>query len=145
MQIYEKKNEIVLYQPNDAIRLEVRMSDETVWLTQQQIAELFGTGRPAITKHLSNIYKSGELEENSTCSILEHMGNDGKQLYSTKYYNLDAILSVGYRVNSINATLFRRWANSVLKEYLLRGYAINTRIAALEEHSAQPRPLPVAR
>ena len=141
----KKKNEIVLYQPNDAIRLEVRMSDETVWLTQQQIAELFGTGHPAITKHLSNIYKSGELEENSTCSILEHMGNDGKQLYSTKYYNLDAILSVGYRVNSINATLFRRWANSVLKEYLLRGYAINTRIAALEEYSAQPRPLPVAR
>ena len=76
-----QENEIVLYQPNDAIHLEVRMADETVWLTQQQIAELFGTGRPAITKHLSNIYKSGELDEESTCSILEHMGNDEKQLY----------------------------------------------------------------
>lgn len=132
-----QENEIVLYQPNEAIHLEVRMADETVWLTQQQIAELFGTKRPAITKHLSNIYKSGELDEDSTCSILEHMGNDGKQRYTTKYYNLDAILSVGYRVNSINATLFRRWANRVLKEYLLRGYAVNMRIAALEEHSAK--------
>ncbi len=85
-------NEIILYQPDSTIKLEVRMENETVWLTQQQIADLFGTKRPAITKHLANIYKSGELEEKSTCSILEHMGNDGTQRYTMKYYNLDARL-----------------------------------------------------
>ena len=127
-----KDNEIILYQPNSITKLEVRLENETVWLTQQQIADLFGTKRPAITKHLANIYKSGELEENSTCSILEHMGNDGTQRYTTKYYNLDAILSVGYRVNSKNATLFRQWANKVLKEYLLRGYSINQRLLHME-------------
>ena len=131
----ENKGEIILYQPDNEIRLEVRLEEETVWLTQEQIATLFGTKRPAITKHLSNIYNNGELaitkhlsniynngelDQDSTCSILEHMGNDGKQKYVTKYYNLDAILSVGYRVNSKNATLFRRWANKVLKEYLLK-------------------------
>ncbi|MDE5663692.1 MAG: virulence RhuM family protein [Muribaculaceae bacterium] len=125
-------NEIILYQPDSTVKLEVRLENETVWLTQQQIADLFGTKRPAITKHLANIYKSGELEENSTCSILEHMGNDGTQRYATKYYNLDAILSVGYRVNSRNATLFRQWANKVLKEYLLRGYSINQRLMHME-------------
>ncbi|MBD5288838.1 MAG: DNA-binding protein [Bacteroides sp.] len=125
-------NEIILYQPDSTVKLEVRLENETVWLTQQQIADLFGTKRPAITKHLANIYKSGELEENSTCSILEHMGNDGTQRYTTKYYNLDAILSVGYRVNSRNATLFRQWANKVLKEYLLRGYSINQRLMHME-------------
>lgn len=126
------KNEIIIYQPDSTIKLEVRLEDDTVWLTQQQIADLFGTKRPAITKHLVNIYKSGELEENSTCSILEHMGNDGNQRYTTKYYNLDAILSVGYRVNSRNATLFRQWANKVLKEYLLRGYNVNQRLLYME-------------
>ena len=125
-------NEIILYQPDSTVKLEVRLENETVWLTQQQIADLFGTKRPAITKHLANIYKSGELDENSTCSILEHMGNDGTQRYTTKYYNLDAILSVGYRVNSRNATLFRQWANKVLKEYLLRGYSINQRLMHME-------------
>ena len=125
-------NEIILYQPDSTVKLEVRLENETVWLTQQQIADLFGTKRPAITKHLANIYKSGELEENCTCSILEHMGNDGTQRYTTKYYNLDAILSVGYRVNSRNATLFRQWANQVLKEYLLRGYSINQRLMHME-------------
>ena len=94
------KNEIVVYQPNETIRLEVAIQDDTVWLTQTQIADLFGTKRPAITKHLANIYKDGELDESSTCSILEHMGNSGSQKYISKYYNLDAILSVGYRVNS---------------------------------------------
>lgn len=114
------------------MKLEVRLVDDTVWLTQQQIADLFGTKRPAITKHIANIYKSGELEENSTCSILEHKGNDGLQRYTTKYYNLDVILSVGYRVNSRNATLFRQWANKVLRDYLLRGYAVNQRLLQLE-------------
>ena len=132
-----EQGEIILYQPDEAVRLEVRLEDETVWLTQEQIADLFGTKRPAITKHLNNIYKSGELDIDSTCSILEHMGNDGKQRYTTKYYNLDAILSIGYRVNSKNATLFRKWANSVLKDYLLKGYSINKRLSELERTVAQ--------
>jgi hypothetical protein len=93
------KDEIVLYQSDNSIRLEVRVENETVWLTQAQIADLFGVQVPAISKHLRNIYNSGELEEDSTFSILENVGNDGKQIYHTKYYNLDAILSVGYRVN----------------------------------------------
>ena len=131
------QGEIILYQPDEAVKLEVRLEDETVWLTQEQIADLFGTKRPAITKHLNNIYKSGELDIDSTCSILEHMGNDGKQRYTTKYYNLDAILSIGYRVNSKNATLFRKWANSVLKDYLLKGYSINKRLSELERTVAQ--------
>ena len=127
------KGEIILYQPDSEMKLEVRLAEETVWLTQEQIAILFGTKRPAITKHLNNIYNSGELDRDSTCSILEHMGNDGKQKYATQFYNLDAILSVGYRVNSRNATLFRRWANQVLKDYLLKGYAINQRLNQLEQ------------
>ena len=127
------KYEIILYQPDKQLTLEVKLGDETVWLTQEQIAVLFGTQRPAITKHLNNIYKSGELEEKSTCSILERMGNDSKQRYQTKYYNLDAILSVGYRVNSVNATQFRRWATQVLKVYMLRGYAINQRLTTIED------------
>ena len=130
-------NEIILYQPDLTVKLEVRLENETVWLTQQQIADLFGTKRPAITKHLANIYKSGELEEKSTCSILEHMGNGGNQRYITKFYNLDAILSVGYRVNSKNATLFRQWANKVLKEYLMKGYAISQRFERLEYRIAK--------
>ena len=127
-----KENEIVLYQRDETVRLEVRIQEDSVWLTQQQIADLFGTKRPAITKHLKNIYSSGELDERSTCSILELMGNDGRQMYSTKFYNLDVILSVGYRVNSINATAFRRWANQVLKEYLLRGYAVRQQLQAFQ-------------
>ena len=126
-------NQIVVYQPNETMRLDVRLEKETVWLTQEQIANLFGTKRPAITKHLSNIYKSGELEREGTCSILEHMGNDGRQSYRTMFYNLDAILSVGYRVNSRYATLFRRWATQVLKAYLLKGYALNARLNQLED------------
>ena len=132
-----EQGEIILYQPDEAVKLEVRLEDETVWLTQEQIADLFGTKRPAITKHLNIIYKSGELDIDSTCSILDHMGNDGKQRYTTKYYNLDAILSIGYRVNSKNATLFRKWANSVLKDYLLKGYSINKRLSELERTVAQ--------
>ena len=129
----DAQNQIVVYQPNETVRLDVRLENETVWLTQEQIANLFGTKRPAITKHLANIYKSGELEREGTCSILEHMGNDGKQSYRTMFYNLDAILSVGYRVNSRNATLFRRWATQVLKTYLLKGYAVNARLSQLED------------
>lgn len=127
------KDEIVLYQPNEQFQLEVQLKDETVWLTQPQIAALFGVQRPAVTKHLRNIFREGELDPNSVSSILERTAADGK-VYSTQFYNLDAILSVGYRVNSKHATLFRRWANKVLKEYLLRGYAVNQRLLAIEEH-----------
>lgn len=127
----DTNNEIILYQPDKTMKLEVRLENETVWLTQQQIADLFGTKRPAITKHLSNIFKSGELEENSVRSILEHTAADGK-IYKTQFYNLDAILSVGYRVNSRNATLFRIWVTQVLKDHLLRGYSINQRLLYME-------------
>ena len=128
----EQQGEIILYQPDESVRMEVRIEDETVWLTQAQIAELFETKRQAITKHLKNIFQSGELNENSVCSILELTASDGKS-YKTKTYNLNAIISVGYRVNSKNATLFRRWANQVLKDYLLKGHVINQRISNLEQ------------
>lgn len=128
----ESSGEIILYQPDDAIRLEVRIEQETVWLTQQQIADLFGVKQPAISKHLSNIFNEGELEKNSVHSILEYTASDGK-VYKTRFYNLDAILSVGYRVNSVNATAFRRWATSVLKQHLLRGYSINQQLMQMED------------
>lgn len=143
MQITDE-SQIVLYQPNESISLQVKIdaSHDTVWLTQQQIADLFGTKRPAITKHLRNIFNSGELEQNSVSSILEHTAADGKT-YKTQFYNLDAIISVGYRVNSINATAFRRWATRVLNNYLLKGYSVNQQLLAMqrqfdsrfEEHS----------
>lgn len=122
------KGEIIIYQTSDgATALDVRLEQETIWLTQQQIADLFGTKRQAITKHLKNIFISGELMENSVRSILEHTASDGKN-YQTAFYNLDAVLSVGYRVNSKNATQFRIWANKVLKEYLIKGYAVKDNI-----------------
>ncbi len=129
------KDEIVLYRPNEQFQLEVQLKDETVWLTQQQIADLFGVKQPAVSKHLSNIFREGELDKNSVHSILEYTAADGK-VYSTQFYNLDAILSVGYRVNSKNATLFRRWANQVLKDYMLRGYAVNHRLQNIEDQLA---------
>ena len=131
--------EIILYQPDDTIRLEVMIENETVWLTQAQIAQLFGTEIPAISKHINNIYKVGELDKVSTVSILEIVRQEGERFVQRKvaHYNLDMILSVGYRVNSINATLFRRWATRVLKEYLLRGVAINQRFEQIEQRVAE--------
>ena len=129
-------NEIILYQPDSTVKLEVRLENETVWLTQQQIADLFGVKQPAISKHLKNIFESGELVEASVHSILEYTATDGKS-YKTKFYNLDAILSVGYRVNSKNATLFRQWANKVLKDYLMKGYAVSQRFERLEYRMAK--------
>lgn len=120
--------EIILYQTTDGeTAIDVTLEQDTIWLTQKQIAELFGTKRPAITKHLKNIFLSGELDEGSVSSILEHTADDGKK-YATLFYNLDAILSVGYRVNSKNATQFRIWANRILKEYLIKGYAVKDTI-----------------
>jgi prophage maintenance system killer protein len=118
--INTQKSQIVLYKN----RLEVRLEGESVWLGQDQIAKLFGTKRPAITKHLANIFKTKELAKNSVCSILEHTARDGK-VYKKNFYNLDAIISVGYRVNSTRATQFRIWATDVLRKYLIEGYAIN--------------------
>ena len=129
----QHNGEIVVYQPDEITRLEVMVENETVWLTQAHLAQLFGVNQPAISKHIRNIYSSGELSPEDTYSILEYMGNDGKQKYSLKYYNLDMILSVGYRINSKNAISFRRWANTILKEYLLKGYHINNRLDALED------------
>ena len=131
---YEGGNsQIVLYQPNETTSIEVKLDVEydTVWLTQQQIADLFGVKQPAISKHLNNIFREGELDKNSVHSILEYTATDGK-VYKTQFYNLDAILSVGYRVNSINATAFRRWATGVLKEHLLRGYSVNQQFLAIQ-------------
>lgn len=127
------ESQIVLYQLNESISLQVKIDagHDTVWLTQQQIADLFGTKRPAITKHLRNIFNSGELDQNSVSSILEHTAADGKT-YKTQFYNLDAIISVGYRVNSINATAFRRWATRVLNNYLLKGYSVNQQLLAMQ-------------
>jgi predicted PolB exonuclease-like 3'-5' exonuclease len=137
-----ESGEIIVYRSIDgSTNMNIHILRENIWLNQAQIANLFGTKRQAITKHLINIYKSGELKEDSTSSILEHLGNEGKQIYQTKYYNLDAVISVGYRVNSIRATQFRIWATQVLSNYLLKGYAINQRIENIEkkvyEHDRQ--------
>ena len=128
----EEKGEIVLYQPNDNIRLEVRLQDETVWLTQQQMDELFNTTRNNITLHIGNIFKEGELEVNSVRKESLLTAADGKK-YRTKFYNLDVIISVGYRVKSPVGTRFRQWANGVLKDYLLRGYAVHQQVMALQQ------------
>ena len=133
------KGEIVMYQPDETTRIEVRLDDDTVWLTQQQMAELFATDRTSIGRHIGNIYGTDELEEVSTCAKIAQVRQEGKRKVrrTMVYYNLDMIISVGYRVNSKRGTKFRQWANKVLKEYLLRGYIVNTRIAALEQHAAQ--------
>ena len=125
-----KKGEIVIYQSKDGPKLDVRLVEETIWLTKEQIALLFGTQRPAITKHLKNIFDSGELDEKVVSCILEHTTKHGAlkgktQTKKVKFYNLDAIISVGYRVNSKRATQFRIWATKTLKEHLVKGYTIN--------------------
>ena len=110
--------------PDGEVKVEVCFRDETVWLTQKALAELFGVKRPAVTKHLSNIFASGELAENSVCSILEHTAGDGKT-YKAQYYNLDAIIAVGYRVNSYQATQFRIWATKTLREFIVKGFVLD--------------------
>jgi prophage maintenance system killer protein/prophage antirepressor-like protein len=118
-------NKILIYESSDhKAQVEVKLDNDTVWLNQKDMAALFGIQRPAVTKHLSNIFKSGELNENSVSSILEHTAQDGKR-YQTSFYNLDAIISIGYRVNSAKATQFRIWATKVLKEHLIQGYTLN--------------------
>ena len=126
-------NDIVIFR-NGELELEVSVSEdrETVWLTQKQIAELFGKDRRTITRHIQNIYKDNELEQDSVCSFFEHTGSDGKN-YKVQFYNLDMILAVGYRVKSPNGIVFRKWATSILKDYMLKGYAVNQkRLEALD-------------
>jgi hypothetical protein len=120
-----KESEIIFYQGDDgSVKIEVLYHGETFWMTQKKISELFGVQRPAITKHLSNIFDSSELDESSVSSILEHTAKDGKR-YKTTFYNLDAIIAVGYRVNSNKATKFRIWATKVLKEFITKGYVLD--------------------
>ena len=133
------KGEIVMYQPDETIRLEVRMDGETVWLNQQQMAELFATDRTSIAKHILNVYETDELEKEPTCAKIAQVRQEGNRKVKRNivYYNLDVIISVGYRVNSKRGTKFRQWANKVLKEYLLKGYVIDTRIRALENQISE--------
>ncbi|MBO5405684.1 MAG: virulence RhuM family protein [Paludibacteraceae bacterium] len=130
----DNNNQIVVYQTADnQTQIEVHMENETVWLTQAQMAELFQKDRTVISRHIRNVFNEGELEEQSTCAKFAHMGHDGLQQYETVMYNLDVIISVGYRVKSQRGTAFRIWATKVLKEYMLRGYAINQHLLAMEE------------
>jgi hypothetical protein len=120
-----KESEIIFYQGDDGnIKIEVFYHDETFWMTQKKIADLFGVQRPAITKHLKNVFATGELDEDSVSSILEHTADDGKK-YKTTFYNLDAIIAVGYRVNSNKATKFRIWSTKVLKEFITKGFVLD--------------------
>ena len=137
--IESNKGEIVMYQPDETIRLEVRMGEETVWLTQQQMAELFDTDRSSINKHINNIFETEELAEEPTCAKIAQVRKEGKRMVKRQlvYYNLDMIISVGYRVNSKRGTKFRQWANQVLKDYLLKGYVVNQRITTLEHQVAE--------
>ncbi len=120
----EEPNVIIFESESGEIGLHVVLQEDTVWLNQNQLADLFGTKQPAISKHLNNVFKSGELDKDSVHSILEYTASDGKT-YKTGFYNLDAIISVGYRVNSQRATQFRIWATNVLKEHLIKGYSVN--------------------
>ena len=122
----EERGEIIIYQPDSEVKLEVRLEDETVWLTQAQMAMLFQTTRNNITLHISNIFKEKELDRLSVCKYSLLTASDGKR-YRTIHYNLDVIISVGYRVKSKNGILFRKWANNILGEYLLKGYVVNDR------------------
>lgn len=119
------EKEVVLYQADDGnINVSVFYYNETFWLTQKAMGELFHVDRSVITKHLSNIFNDNELDKNSVCAIFAHTASDGKK-YNTQYYNLDAIISVGYRVNSMQATKFRQWATATLKEYMIKGFVLN--------------------
>ena len=133
MQPVTDDSQIVLYQPDDSIRLEVKLDQDTVWLTQAQMTELFRTTRNNITMHIRNIFKENELGEKSVCKETLHTAADGKR-YRTKIYNLDVIISVGYRVKSPIGTRFRQWANAVIKQYLLQGYSVNRHLIALQEN-----------
>ncbi len=126
------ENQIVVYQPNETVRLDVRLENETVWLTQEQMSQLFGRDQSVVARHIGNIFKEGELNRDSVYAKNAYTASDGKT-YQVAFYNLDVVISVGYRVKSVQGTRFRQWATGVLKEYLIRGYAVNTRLAQLED------------
>ena len=139
-----EKNEIIVYQPEGGeFHIEVRVDQDTVWLTQAQMAELFNTDRTSINRHIRNIFQTQELYENSTCAKIAQVRLEGGRSIKrvVPYYNLDMIISVGYRVNSISGTRFRQWANSVLKEHMLKGFSVNQRLVAhenrLENHDSR--------
>jgi prophage maintenance system killer protein len=117
-------SEIIIYEPTDGGRVTVRLEGDSLWLTQEQMAKLFGRERSVITKHLRNVFREEELEENSVCANIAHTAGDGKT-YQTQHYNLDAIISVGYRVNSKRGTQFRQWATSVLRDHLTQGWTLD--------------------
>ena len=131
----DSKSEIILYQPDNEVRLEVRLEDETVWLTQAQIVELFQSSKANVSEHIKNIYEQHELDQNLTVRDFRTVRREGTRQVVRKltYYNLDAIISIGYRINTKRGIQFRQWANKILKEYLLRGYAVNARISDLEQ------------
>ena len=128
----ENQGEIILYQPDEEVKLEVRLENETVWLSTDEMSQLFGRDISVIGKHIRNIFKEGELVKDSVWAKFAYTASDGK-VYQVDYYNLDVIISVGYRVKSHRGTQFRQWANKVLKEYLLKGYSFNQRLKHLEE------------
>ena len=128
------QNKIIIYQTQDGkTTIDVKLEQDTVWLTQAQMAELFQKDRTVIGRHINNVYKEGELPRDTTCAKFAHVGMDADQTYETAIYNLDVVISVGYRVKSQRGTQFRIWANQILKEYLLKGYTINQRIELLEQ------------
>ena len=135
----EGNKQSLIFQTQDGLtRIQVELEEETVWLTQEQMSILFGKGRTTITEHIRNIFLEGELQESKVCRKFRHTTQHGAidgllQTRDVKFYNLDVIISVGYRVKSIRGTQFRQWANKVLKEYLLRGYAVNQRVNQLED------------
>ena len=130
----ENNGEIILYQPDNEVRLEVRLENETVWLSIEEMSQLFGRDISVIGKHIRNIFKEGELLKESVWAKFAYTASDSKT-YQVDYYNLDVIISVGYRVKSLRGTQFRQWANKVLKEYLLKGYSMNQRLLQLERQA----------
>ena len=129
----DNRGNIVIYQTKDGkTSIDVKLENETVWLTQAQMADLFQKDRTVIGRHINNVYREGELERDITCAKFAHMGSDNDQQYETAVYNLDVIISVGYRVKSQRGTQFRIWANKILKDYLIKGYAINQQVKAAQ-------------
>lgn len=130
-----QENEIILYQPDDTLTLDVRVEDETVWLTQAQIVELFDSSKSNISEHLKHIFESGELKREATVRKFRTVRMEGTRsvVRTLEFFNLDVIISVGYRVNTVRGIHFRQWANNILKEYLLKGYSINQRLMLLED------------
>ena len=123
--IGNEKNILFYNDEEGNVQIEVLLENEDVWLNTEALAKLFNIDRSGIVRHINNIYKDDELSENGTCAKIAHVGNDGKQTYNTKYYNLDMIISIGFRVNSKKAIKFRTWANKIIKDYMVQGFALN--------------------